>query len=118
MSQIFPRLSHLRTATDFQKVWKMGKRVSVPLVIMVSCENQLGYSRLGISIPKKNIRLAVDRNRLKRLARETFRLHQNKLSNRDIVIVAYKGAETLAPKEQYKRFNTLWDLFIKQYQIA
>lgn len=118
MLQTFPRLLRLQTSADFQKVWKAGKRVSVPLLTIISCENKLNYPRLGISIPKKNIRFAVDRNRLKRLARETYRVRQAHLGSRDIVIVAYKGVEILSPAEQYQRFNALWDLFIKQFGAA
>lgn len=118
MPQTFHRLLRLQTSADFQKVWKTGKRVSVPCLAIISCANKLGYPRLGMNIPKKNIRSAVDRNRLRRLARETFRIRQDKLDSRDIVVIAYKGAETLTPTEQYQCFNRLWDLFIKQFGTA
>jgi len=85
----------------------------MPPLAIISCANQLTYPRLGISIAKKNIRLAVQRNRLKRLVRETFRVRQTKLSGRDIVVVVYKGAEVLAPKEQYQRLNALWDALMR-----
>lgn len=35
--------------------------------------------RFGVSIPKRNFKKAVDRNRLKRLTRETYRLQKHKL---------------------------------------
>jgi ribonuclease P protein component len=35
--------------------------------------NDLGVSRIGLAIPKKNAKRAVDRNRIKRLIREVFR---------------------------------------------
>ena len=104
----------LRASADFQVVWKKGKRVSVSQLTLVSCENQLGHPRLGISIPKKHVRSSVHRNRLKRLARETFRVRQETLGSRDIVLLAYKGAEALTAQEQYQRFNALWDLFVQK----
>jgi len=106
----YPPELRLRAPASFQHVWKTGRRVSVPLMAIMSCKNDLGHPRLGISIPKKNIRLAVDRNRFKRLAREAFRLRQNKLAAQDFVVVTYKGAEALTPIEQYQRVNALWDL--------
>jgi ribonuclease P protein component len=114
MLQTYPSLLRLLSSADFQAVWKTGKRTSVPLLTLVSCENKLAHPRLGISIPKKNIRSSVHRNRLKRLARETFRVRQSILGNRDIVVLAYKGAEALSPEEQYERFNRLWDLLIQR----
>ena len=35
--------------------------------------NHLDSARLGLAIPKKNAKRAIDRNRIKRLVRETFR---------------------------------------------
>jgi ribonuclease P protein component len=47
--------------------------------------NQLEVSRLGLAIPKKNAKRAVDRNRIKRIIRETFRKSSNPLKQ-DIVV--------------------------------
>ncbi len=44
--------------------------------------------RLGLAISKKAHRLAVDRNRLKRIAREVFRLNQQQLSNTEFVVMS------------------------------
>ena len=52
----------------------------------------------------------MHRNRLKRLARTFFRMHQAKLGSRDMVLLAHKGAEALTPAEQYQRFDALWRL--------
>jgi ribonuclease P protein component len=112
MSHTYPRGLRLCTPADFQSVWKKGRRISVPLLTIVRCENMLGHPRLGISIAKKNIRLAVHRNRLKRLARAFFRTHQAALGSRDMILLAHKGADTLTPAEQYQRFRALWRLLI------
>lgn len=41
-----------------------------------------------MAIAKKQIRLATGRNRIKRLARETFRRHRDRLAGHDFVVLA------------------------------
>lgn len=48
-------------------------------------------ARLGIVVAKKNVKLAVERNRIKRLVRETFRLQQQHLNGLDVVVVIKKN---------------------------
>jgi ribonuclease P protein component len=45
-------------------------------------------ARLGLAISKKRVRRAVDRNRLKRLARDVFRRHRAALAGLDVVVMA------------------------------
>jgi ribonuclease P protein component len=45
-----------------------------------------GESRLGLSIAKRHTRRSVDRNRMKRLARELFRRHAAKTLGLDLVL--------------------------------
>ena len=49
-------------------------------------------ARLGLAIAKKQIRLATERNRLKRLVRETFREHRAQLVGLDLVVMAHRTA--------------------------
>jgi ribonuclease P protein component len=104
----FPRLHRLKSAMEFKQVWRSAKRFSTQYITIYSCPNNLGFSRLGLSISKKHIRNATDRNRIKRVARETFRLNQTRLGNKDMVVVAYKGANLLSKPEQQQRFQDLW----------
>jgi len=54
-----------------------------------------GVSRLGLVVPKRLARQSVDRNRLKRLARETFRRHAAKTAGLDLVLAI---REAVAPE--------------------
>ena len=45
-------------------------------------------ARLGLAIAKKQVKRAVDRNRIKRVIRESFRRQANRLTGLDIVVLA------------------------------
>ena len=57
---------------------------------------------------KKQIKTAVGRNRFKRLSRESFRLQQHKLPNKDFVVIAKNSAQYLSNEELFTLFEKLW----------
>lgn len=113
--QTFPSSHRLRNPKEYKRVWNQAKRINAPCMSIFVRENDLGFPRLGLSLAKKNIRKAVDRNRLKRVARETFRLQQAKIGGFDTIVVIYKGAELLTPAEQYRSLQALWEKLATRY---
>ena len=80
-------------------VYQQGVRSYSEHFTIIECKNQTGISRLGITVSKK-VGNAVQRNRIKRLIREYFRLNRSRLSTpRDIVIIAKKDASLLKYQE-------------------
>jgi ribonuclease P protein component len=63
----------LRGSNDFQRVYRTGKRYEGHLLTVFVLPNSLTQHRLGITASRKALGRAVDRNRAKRLLRETFR---------------------------------------------
>ena len=63
----------LDNSLDFSNCFLQGKRTSTHAFMIHYLENDLEYGRLGIRIAKKKIKKAVERNRIKRIAREVFR---------------------------------------------
>jgi ribonuclease P protein component len=53
--------------------------------VVLAAPNQLEHPRLGLIVPKKIIPTAVGRNRVKRLLREDFRLHQDHIAGLDVI---------------------------------
>lgn len=63
----------LRRSADFQRVYKNGKRYEGSLITVFALPNAFAFHRLGITASRKALGQAVERNRAKRLLRETFR---------------------------------------------
>lgn len=73
--------TNLRDSRDFQVVYRSGKRYESHVVTAFVLPNKLGYHRLGITASRKAVGNAVQRNRAKRLLRETFRLTETSLQS-------------------------------------
>ena len=66
----------LRTTTEFQRVYRAGRRIWGNGFAMIILPTEGARSRLGISVQKKT-GSAVRRNRVKRLFREVFRRNRD-----------------------------------------
>jgi ribonuclease P protein component len=91
----FPSELRLKKSEEFKNVMKKGKKRVLPNFVVFLLLNGLSHPRLGITV-SKSIGKAHIRNRVKRLIREYFRLHQHNYKHGfDIVVIARKGAEKL-----------------------
>jgi len=70
---------YLRDTGEFQHVYRNGKRYEGVFITAFVIENQEPNHRLGVTASKKALGKAVQRNRAKRLLRETFRLNETSL---------------------------------------
>lgn len=88
----FKQSQRLRKAADFQQVFaKPSKSVDRYFTVLARPNAQM-LARLGLAISKKRVKLSVMRNRIKRLVRESFRLHQHRLAGLDCVVLAREDA--------------------------
>jgi len=67
---------HLCSSGDFRKVYANGRRYEGSLMMAFVHPNGLEHHRFGITASRKAIGNAVERNRCKRLLRETLRLNE------------------------------------------
>lgn len=74
----FPKSEHLCGRTCFQQLFKEGTVYYASSVKLVCHRQPASAFRIlaGVSVPKKLFRHAVDRNRIKRLLREAYRLRK------------------------------------------
>jgi ribonuclease P protein component len=72
-------------------VFQSGRRSADPHFVILSRANGLDRARLGLAISRRHIVSAVRRNTVKRVVRESFRLHRAALKGLDIVVMAQSG---------------------------
>jgi ribonuclease P protein component len=89
----FPKKLRLLTSTEFQRVFQRKVSVADELAVMYGCENDLGYTRIGLAVSRK-VGKATVRNRWKRLFREAFRLTKSQWpQGMDVVLIPRREAE-------------------------
>jgi ribonuclease P protein component len=84
----FTRQQRLLKAKEYQFVFEQPYKLTDPYFTVLARVNQQQFARLGLAIAKKRVSLAVKRNRIKRLIRESFRHHQSSLAGIDVVVLA------------------------------
>jgi ribonuclease P protein component len=78
----------LLEASEYARVFECRQRVGDRYFTLVWHQHGQGTARLGLAIARKQVRRAVDRNRLKRIARECFRQQRDALHGLDLVVMA------------------------------
>jgi ribonuclease P protein component len=89
----FSKSKRLLEKKDYDLVFSQSNKLANSEFIILYCKNDSGHARLGLAISKKMVSKAHDRNRLKRIVRETFRT--TNLPEIDIVVLAKRGVATI-----------------------
>lgn len=99
MKLTFGKEKKLKSRKAIEKIFSEGKSIHrFPVrAIYFYEENDISEIKIGVSVPKKKFKKAVDRNLLKRRIREAFRLNQNslELQGKINLMFIYTGNEIL-----------------------
>lgn len=108
MSARFLRRARLLKPAEFKIAFAQGRRLHDSALTVVVLANELGHPRLGMAVPKKAVTLAVDRNRIKRQIRESFRQHQDGLPAADFVVLVKPGKRMLSNPLLRPSLERMW----------
>ena len=97
----------LLRAADFDNVFQNGQRSGDRFFTVLFHPNNLNRPRLGFAISKQKVRLAVGRNRIRRLVRESFR-QRAALPPVDLVVLARDSTSTAANREIVASLESHW----------
>ncbi len=104
------------TPFQFSYVFENAIPAVSPTITILARKNTTLSPRLGVTIPKKKVKLAVNRNRIKRCIRESFRLYQHELPHVDIVVIAKHGINELSNQQLNDQLRKLWKKIQKRCQ--
>lgn len=93
---------------DFAKVFKRGKRSGDGLLLVTAGRNAVGFSRLGMALPKKHVRQATRRSCLKRLIREDFYRLQPFAIAMDVVVTSRPAMANFDKETIRKSLHRHW----------
>lgn len=83
----FPRKVRLLEPSQYRAVFSRGEKYICGGFVVIVATNGNSHARLGMAVAKRRIHRAVDRNRVKRVIRESFRHRLNCLPAIDIVVL-------------------------------
>lgn len=115
---LFPRLMagrltlparlRLRRKREFDATYARGRRMSDGLFSVTASSNDTGAPRLGTAVAVRTAGSAVARNRIRRIIRESFRLHQRELPALDLVVSARAAAASASGRTLHASLAALW----------
>ena len=106
--QTFPREVRLLSAKQYSYVFADARRFGNQSFTLLVRLNDQSHPRLGLAIAKKSAKRAVDRNRIKRLLRESFRNKQHQLPPIDIIAMCRPVAVQLSNKQILSQLEKQW----------
>lgn len=108
----FPSELRLLKTDDFSSVFNFRKRISHQHLVLRYRVNDTNVARLGLIVSKKTAKLAVQRNYMRRVMRELFRLNQHHLPTVDLIVQIQKAFD----KSEFAQIKIEFQKLIKKLE--
>jgi len=102
----------------FRYVFEKPKKISGEAIDFYIRKNDLQHARLGLAVPKRSLKSAVMRNRVKRRLREQFRLSAASLGGYDIIAMVRPSMMKHPVSEYSEVVSRHWQRFLTQCDIS
>jgi len=112
------RAGVLRQPSQFEAVLRSGVRVSTRNFVARALANDASEARLGMIAGKKAAARAVDRNRAKRLIRDTFRAAAPRFGAYDITVQLRSDLRSEQNSTVRGELKTLFDSLVRRCSAA
>jgi ribonuclease P protein component len=112
------RALRLRRPSEFQLGYAQGRRFGNELFSATVRANAEAHPRLGQSVAVRIAGTAVNRNRLRRLVRESFRLRQHELPAVDIIVGVRAAARTTDNPALRAALDRLWNKIAQACSVS
>lgn len=100
----FTSSEHVKRSNEIKKLFNTGKRVGTEGAKLFYLPNQFGFNRIAFTLPRCYGN-AVQRNRSKRLSRETYRYYKSDLKvGYDMIFLIFPGHDSLKKRCEQFRF--------------
>ena len=125
MRYTFPKKEKLKSKKLIEQLFSEGKSVTAFPLRLIYLKTPLIYdvkAQTGVSVSKRHFKRAVDRNRIKRLMREAYRLNKayyfNNITAQYAFMILYIGKEKPKFIDVDSKTKLLFDKFLDKVSIA
>jgi ribonuclease P protein component len=120
MKHTYSKIEKLKSKILIEKLFDEGKSVKIfplRLIFLETIFNEPIKIKCGVSVGKRNFKNAVDRNRVKRLIREAYRLNKsayfNNITTQYAFMILYIGNEKPTFEQTDKSMRKLLEKFVE-----
>jgi ribonuclease P protein component len=113
----FTSKQKLTKAIEFKRVFNKPFVSADACFKVLACVNENEKARLGMAVSRQIDKRAVGRNRIKRIVRESFRLHYSKNgAGLDIVVLPRRETTTMSNEKLFNSLKCHWSRLENQFE--